>query len=272
MSIFLVFSKFFQYIFEPLRSCPNLDKSIEMDRYDNFARLAFNDQYLLVKGSSKIPIYLREPYLHYEKLIESLIFPSHSVLEIGSGSGLHSYSLVSTSSHVTVSDISQASISCLLSRYANYDQLTGIVADMEHLPFPDESFDFICCAGSLSYGDNMTVMNEIYRLLKKSGYFICVDSWNSNPLYRFNRFRHYLFGHRSFSTLTRIPSHALISSYRNRFGYLSASYYGSLVFLAPILLCLVSTHFVSSFIRFTDKFLPSHMLGFKVVLLARKTI
>ena len=36
------------------------------------------------------------------------------------------------------------------------------VVDMEKLPF-----DVVCSAGSLSYGDNEVVMNEIYRALKQ---------------------------------------------------------------------------------------------------------
>ena len=56
---------------------------------------------------------------------------------------------------------------------------------MEKLPFRDNSFDAICSAGSLSYGDNLIVMNEIYRLLKTGGSFIAVDSLNNNPIFRF---------------------------------------------------------------------------------------
>ena len=40
---------------------------------------------------------------------------------------------------------------------------------MEKLPFKNESFDVICSAGSLSYGDNNKVMSEIYRILKLGG-------------------------------------------------------------------------------------------------------
>jgi ubiquinone/menaquinone biosynthesis C-methylase UbiE len=36
-------------------------------------------------------------------------------------------------------------------------------------------------AGSLSYGDNDIVMNEIYRVLKLQGVFIAIDSLNNNP-------------------------------------------------------------------------------------------
>jgi ubiquinone/menaquinone biosynthesis C-methylase UbiE len=52
---------------------------------------------------------------------------------------------------------------------------------MEKLPFADQSFDIIVSAGSLSYGDNDIVMNEIYRVLKLQGVFIAIDSLNNNP-------------------------------------------------------------------------------------------
>ena len=57
---------------------------------------------------------------------------------------------------------------------------------MESLPFKDKSFDIVACAGGLSYGDNKKVANEIYRVLKDNGSFICIDSLNENPFYKFN--------------------------------------------------------------------------------------
>jgi ubiquinone/menaquinone biosynthesis C-methylase UbiE len=45
---------------------------------------------------------------------------------------------------------------------------------MEKLPFADQSFDLIVSAGSLSYGDNDIVMNEIYRVLKLIHYFVTI--------------------------------------------------------------------------------------------------
>jgi ubiquinone/menaquinone biosynthesis C-methylase UbiE len=63
---------------------------------------------------------------------------------------------------------------------------------MEKLPFAGQSFDIIVSAGSLSYGDNDKVLDEIYRVLKNKGVFIAIDSLNNNPIYRLNRCLHYL--------------------------------------------------------------------------------
>ena len=54
-------------------------------------------------------------------------------------------------------------------KYSKYKNFFSKVADMEKLPFKNESFDVICSAGSLSYGDNNRVINEIYRVLKLGG-------------------------------------------------------------------------------------------------------
>ena len=77
-------------------------------------------------------------------------------------------------------------------RFCDYDNFVAKEADMELLPFENNSFDIVCSAGSLSYGDNLTVMNEIYRVLNQTGSFIAVDSLNNNLIYRLNRYINYL--------------------------------------------------------------------------------
>ena len=112
------------------------------------------------------------------------------MLEIGAGTGEFSTTLIALASDgaVTATDISEASLQLLQQRYSNVANLETKVADMEALPFEDESFDVVCSAGSLSYGDNLVVMNEIFRVLRGGGgRFICVDSLNHNPIYKVNR-------------------------------------------------------------------------------------
>lgn len=61
-----------------------------------------------------------------------------------------------------------------------------MVADMEQLPFENESFNIVTSAGSLSYGYQIKVDYEIRRVLKPNGFFICVDSLKHNPIYKIN--------------------------------------------------------------------------------------
>jgi ubiquinone/menaquinone biosynthesis C-methylase UbiE len=114
------------------------------------------------------------------------------VLEIGAGMGENTKFLLATEAKVCATDISEYSLSVIEKRFNN-DKLTTKVADMEKLPFAGQSFDIIVSAGSLSYGDNDKVLDEIYRVLKNKGVFIAIDSLNNNPIYRLNRCLHYYF-------------------------------------------------------------------------------
>ena len=105
---------------------------------------------------------------------------------------------------------------------------------MEALPFSDNSFDVVTSAGSLSYGDNTIVMKEVFRVLKPDGIFVCVDSLNNNPIYRFNRWIHYLLGNRTRSTLLRMPTTKLIEAYRSLFGHVEVRFFGSIIWCIPL--------------------------------------
>jgi ubiquinone/menaquinone biosynthesis C-methylase UbiE len=66
-------------------------------------------------------------------------------------------------------------------------------------------------------GDNDKVLDEIYRVLKNKGAFIAIDSLNNNPIYRLNRYLHYLKGERSLSTIARMPDLKLLRKYEQKF-------------------------------------------------------
>ena len=134
----------------------------------------------------------------------------------------------------------------------------------------DKSFDVVVSAGSLSYGDNQKVCFEIFRVLRDGGSFVCVDSLNHNPIYRVNRFVHYLTGKRSRSTLLRMPTIALIDKYRALYGDVSVSFYGSIAWCFPILSLLVSNRNAARFSNWIDNVLSINRSAFKFVMLAKK--
>ena len=143
-----------------------IDKDIEKHRYDNRA-----DAFLDSENSchvDKIPAYLNTPYQYYFHLLEENSGQS-KLLEIGAGMGENSSSLLDMSFKVTSTDISSKSVKVMRNKFSKYSNFSAEVADMEKLPFNNESFDVVCSAGSLSYGDNDIVMNEIYRVLKRGG-------------------------------------------------------------------------------------------------------
>ena len=186
----------------------NEDKRIEHARYNERAKnlnpSIFHETE--TRGAKAVPLYFRSPYTYYEEQIRCHINAQSLVLEIGSGIGMHTGALLEFGGHVMATDISEYSLEVLQTRYSGYERLLTKVADMESLPFQDESFDVVTSAGSLSYGDNDIVLSEIYRVLKRGGILIAVDSLNNSPVYRFNRWLHYLRGNRSKSTLARMPN------------------------------------------------------------------
>jgi ubiquinone/menaquinone biosynthesis C-methylase UbiE len=248
------------------------DKYAEMIRYNAKAKHLKNSvsRCIAFEGSKMIPVSLSSPYLYYESLLNRVLRPNYKVLEIGSGTGIHTYFSLSKGSKVLATDISKESLKLLKARLKNFRNLSIKVVDMEKINFPNESFDVVISAGALSYGDNMIVAKEIYRVLKVNGYFICVDSLNHNPLYRLNRWIHYLKGERSLSTLLRMPDCSLISEYKKMFKSVNVRYFGAASFLRPILKLFFTEKMIKLLIDRIDLLCGVRKSAFKFVMIARK--
>ncbi len=250
------------------------DKEIERDRYEARARSALEAGGAPVSGDavSTLPPALRAPYRHYEQCIRACIDGADSsVLEIGAGTGIYSATSVETGARVVATDISEASLELLRRRLDNPPNLEAPVADMEALPFEDEAFDVVLCAGSLSYGDNDTVMNEIFRVLKPGGSFVCVDSLDHNPVYRLNRWIQYLRGRRTRSTIAQMPTLRLIRAYETRFGRVQTWFFGSITWLAPLLGVFLSPARVGMICDRFDTAFEISRSAFKFVMVAEKS-
>lgn len=250
------------------------DKNIERRRYDARAlsangsadALGANDT-----GAASVRPELRDPYERYEGLIGESVGTGASVLEIGAGTGEFTYSALRAGAQVTATDISSHSLNLLQQRHAAFSDCLAVdVADMEQLPFADASFDGVTSAGSLSYGDNAMVLAEIYRVLKPGGRFICVDSLNHNPIYRANRYMHYLRDRRSRSTLLRMPTLSLIDRYRQTFGQVQVEFYGSLAWLMPFLARVVGSDRARYLSNGFDRTFHITRSAFKFVMVATK--
>ncbi len=247
------------------------DKSTERDRYDSRSQKALLEDAANASGADSIDAVFREPYILYEKHITFYIQPDHKVLELGSGSGLHTEALLKTGAYITASDIAPSSLALLSKNLfpAYGEKLTTQVADMEFLPFNDQSFDVITSAGSLSYGDPELVNREIKRVLKPGGIFICVDSLNHNPVYRFNRYLQFRRGQRTMSTLERMPDMQRIQTFKELFSSVDVSFFGSLTWAAPIFKRILGKDKAAKFFDAFDRFIKVKRSAFKFVLVAR---
>ena len=249
----------------------NSDKMVERDRYNSRFANAFNEYGFKASfGAGSIAPYLRAPYVFYEELIKNNIKPEHKVLELGSGSGLHTEVLLKTGAYVTASDIAPSSLmllqKSLIPRYG--EKLATQVADMESLTFEDGYFDAVTSAGSLSYGDPELVNREIKRVLKPGGIFICVDSLNHNPIYRFNRYLQFRRGQRTISTLERMPDMQRIKTFEKLFNSVEVSFFGSVTWAAPIFTCILGQDKTTKFFDAIDRFISVKQSAFKFVMIA----
>jgi SAM-dependent methyltransferase len=251
------------------------DKRIEYLRYDKQASLLLASEGTEIKdvhalGSLAVPPIYRAPYIYYEQCIREHIKQNYDVIELCAGTGLHTYVLVQTGAQVVASDISRRSLEVLSQRIGG--GLKTYVADMESLPFGDNSFDVVASAGSLSYGDPDMVDEEIKRVLRPGGMFLCVDSLNHNPLYRFNRWVHYLKGDRTKSTLIRMPTMERIRSISRGFKSTDVRYFGAVSYLMPVLAWIVGQNRAARVSDKIDRLLKVQRSAFKFVLVAQSRL
>ena len=245
-----------------------IDKDIEKIRYDKRAELLLNTD--RIRHLEKSKKYLNTPYEHYFKVLKEQESCQSKLLEIGAGMGENTEPLVDMTYEVCATDISPKSVKLMNNVFYECANFSAEVADMEKLPFDDESFNVVCSAGSLSYGDNAVVMNEIYRVLKPEGVMIVVDSLNNNPIYRFNRYIHYLKGNRSKSTLVRMPTISLIDKYTKKFGHVEVKFFGAITWIFPLLSKVLTEQVIINLSNWVDVRFNIKRAAFKFVMVGIK--
>ena len=245
------------------------DKKRERDRYNSRA-----SKYLIsevtIKSKRTMPTFLSSPYKDYEYTIKKYLRAGTNCLELCSGMGENSETLIKTGKEIVATDISSMSLAALKAKYVDYKNLMTMCCDIETLPFKAESFDLVTCAGGLSYGNNRAVMQEIHRVLRPGGTFVCVDSLNNNPIYKFNRIIHYLRGNRTLSTLQRMPTKNLIRQYEKCFSEVDCRYYGKFTWALAGISWLVKPEILVSWSDSLDYGVRLNGLAFKFVMEARK--
>lgn len=247
------------------------DKRAEYERFDDRAKslLASGISGLASGGTGALAVaeVYRAPYIRYEEHIGRFVETGHSVLELGAGTGIHTESLARTGASVVASDISPHSLQ-LMSRWI-MGRVTMVTADMESLPFANDSFDVVTSAGSLSYGDPRLVDGEVRRVLKPEGVFLCVDSLHHNPMYKLNRWYDYKRGKRTRSTLEYMPTEQRIAAIARAFGTTSVEYFGAISFLMPVLSRMLGKRRAAGLTDAVDRLIHTRRSAFKFVLVAR---
>lgn len=249
------------------------DKELEKIRYNerSYKILKKNiDLINLINGIDSVPLILRTPYVEYHKVLKEICCKNKDVLELGAGTGQHTGGILKTNANVIASDISKLSLEVLKKRYKNSINLKTHICDIENLKFPNETFDVVASAGSLSYGDTNLVLDNIYRVLKPGGIFICVDSLNDNFIYKFNRFINFIRGKRTYSTLQRMPDLKKLDLYKKKFSQTNIKFYGSLLWIAPLISKIIGENSTLRFIDYSDKIIKTKTSAFKFVMFSKK--
>lgn len=246
------------------------DKQTERTRYDREARRLLSGEKadLSPDGAESIPITLRAPYREYERLIERNVQPGVRVLDVCCGTGLYSVLPARLGGMVTATDIAPTNLEIVKRRAERAGVFIATeIADAEQLPFENQVFDVVMIANSLSYMDLVRFMGEVERVLRPAGSFIFVDSYNRNPVYRFNRYIRYLRQDRTLSTLQRMPSKKTLEILAQRLVHFQVSYFGILSFLSPVLVRIFGSQRAAHWIDDFDQRASPRLqqMAFKIV-------
>ena len=104
----------------------------------------------------------------------------------------------------------------------------------------------------------------------QGGVMIAIDSLNDNPIYRFNRYIHYLKGNRSKSTLIRMPTISLIDKYTKKFEYAEVKFFGAITWIFPLLSKVLSEQALNKLSNWTDANFNIQGSAFKFVIMLEK--
>ena len=114
------------------------------------------------------------------------------VLEYGCGQGSWAFEIARLGGRVTGIDISPVGIEMATARAeAEHlsDRAVFLVADAEHLPFTDASFDVVAGSGILHHLDLPVAYAEVARVLTDNGRAVFIEPLGHNPLINWYRER-----------------------------------------------------------------------------------
>ncbi len=124
---------------------------------------------------------------HFEKLhhLLDLIhfdeWKDKDVLDVGCGAGVEVVRLARAGARTTGVDIAESAITLARQNLEQQGLQARLeVADGEHLPFPDASFDFVFAHGVVQYtGNDRAMVAEIHRVLRPGGLAV-FQAYNRN--------------------------------------------------------------------------------------------
>lgn len=97
-------------------------------------------------------------------------FTDKDCLDVGTGSGRYALAMALHGAKVTACDISEQGLAIARRRTEGLASIEFVFGSALDLPFPDRSFDFVCCAGVLHHTSSIERgLDEITRVLRPEG-------------------------------------------------------------------------------------------------------
>jgi ubiquinone/menaquinone biosynthesis C-methylase UbiE len=138
------------------------------------------DHFFMPDGRDHLREFYRTAILHLNKLFEMYDFNNKNVLDLACGIGWVSRIIAQKGATVVALDCNDDMLvglgrSTKLKEHFKLDY-DSLVADMENIPVIDESFDCVIMVDALHHFSRMNdIMNEVYRVLKKTGVFFAIN-------------------------------------------------------------------------------------------------
>jgi ubiquinone/menaquinone biosynthesis C-methylase UbiE len=111
------------------------------------------------------------------------LLTGQNVLDVGTGTGIlipFLHRAIGSKGRITAVDYAQNMVEICKTKYANLSNVSVMVADAEHLDFPDASFDAVTCFGVFPHLDNNEgVLKQFYRVLKSKGKLVIAHALSS---------------------------------------------------------------------------------------------
>jgi ubiquinone/menaquinone biosynthesis C-methylase UbiE len=119
-----------------------------------------------------------EDFRALARRVASQLAPASAVLELAPGPGYFAIELAKLSSYqITGLDISHTFVE--IARRNAHEAKVAVdfqQGDASHIPFADESFDFLLCRAAFkNFSDPLGAVREMYRVLKKGGRGVIID-------------------------------------------------------------------------------------------------
>ena len=119
------------------------------------------------------------------EMVEASTPQGSKVLDAGCGTGAMAEELIRRGYEVWGFDIAEAMVRYVHERFG---QSRFRVGDIDHIPFPDNTFDAVVCLGVLAFLDaDEPALREIWRVLKPGGRAVLATPSGIRPFYYMDR-------------------------------------------------------------------------------------